>query len=333
VTLPLTPGAATSIGSLPGDDPRAAARLVLAAHPLLPAAPQLPHRSPAEQMLAQWATGIEGVTVAPADGTIAVDPRRLDPEAPVGTDLTRRQAGGLHAFLAATASRRSPIKLQLTGPVTLGLALIHAGAPPARAFAVAGRAIPAKARALTALARAAAPDAPLVVFLDEPGLTAAGHPGFLLDAGGVTDLLSSSLAALAPAMAGVHCCGSTDWQLVMEAGARILSMPADLAAADEATAIAAHLEAGGWVAWGAVPTTGPLGADPDPLWRRLVALWCDLTRFGCDPALLRRQALVTPVCGLANHGPSQAALVLGLTAQLAQRVQDQAVAARLSVGA
>jgi hypothetical protein len=43
--------------------------------------------------------------------------------------------------------------------------------------------------------------------------------------------------------------------------------------------------------------------------------------------------MVTPACGLAGHGISQAALWLELAAELASRVSDQAVAAKLSMGA
>ena len=48
---------------------------------------------------------------------------------------------------------------------------------------------------------------------------------------------------------------------------------------------------------------------------------------------LRAQAIITPACGLAGHGISQAARSLGLASELANRVSDQAVAARLSMGA
>ena len=77
----------------------------------------------------------------------------------------------------------------------------------------------------------------------------------------------------------------------------------------------------------------PLGTDPDRLWRRLSAVWCELVQTGCDPVLLRTQALITPACGLAGHGVSQAARALKLASTIATRVTDQAVAARLSAGA
>jgi len=43
--------------------------------------------------------------------------------------------------------------------------------------------------------------------------------------------------------------------------------------------------------------------------------------------------LVTPSCGLAGHGDAQAAHALQIASEMANRIGDQAVAARLTVGA
>jgi hypothetical protein len=225
------------------------------------------------------------------------------------------------------------VKLQLGGPVTVGLALIHAGVPAHDAFDSAAMIVAARAKSLITMARQRVPESPLVVLVDEPGLTAAGHPGFPLDAEPAIDLLSGALAAIEPAVSGVHCCGSTEWSMAVQAGASVLSMPLEPAVVDDAALLATFLDEGGWVAWGAVPVTGPVGTDVDPLWRRLTGIWCDLTRAGCDPLQLRKHSLVTPACGLAHHGPSQAELAMDLCRGLAERVHDQALATRLSVGA
>ena len=328
----LPAGAATSIGSLPHADPAEAVAFALQHTPALPAAPQLPCRSRRELMVAQAASGVAGVTVAD-DGTIAVDAERLDPDEPVVTAPTDAESAGLLAFLDAVRGRTKPIKLQLCGPVTLGLAFVHAGAPSARAFAAAAVAVRAKASSLVRAARDAAPDAPLLVLFDEPGLTAVDHPGFPLEADPTIDLLSGAMAAAEPAVVGLHCCGDTDWALAVKAGAQVLSLPLEPHVVEDASMLSTFLEEGGWIAWGVVPTNGPVGTDPEPLWRRLTGVWCDLTRAGCDPLLLRKHALLTPACGLANHGPSQAALVMRLTNAVADRVHDQALATRLSVGA
>ena len=82
-----------------------------------------------------------------------------------------------------------------------------------------------------------------------------------------------------------------------------------------------------------MPTTGPLGSTPERLWQHLSAEWCSLTQGGCDPVLLREQAIVTPACGLAMHGEAQADLVLRLTNQVARRLGTQTQGMRLTVGA
>jgi hypothetical protein len=331
----LRPGVVTSVGSLPHLDPTEAAAFVLAAHPVLPAAPQLPGRSPLEGMIAQAGRGIAGVKVDRA-GALHVDVGALDPEAPVAACIDEESHAGLLGFLDATAGRTEAAKFQLTGPITLALALVDAGAPVALALDVAASAVRLHAASLVSLVRATLPDAPLLVVLDEPGLSrATGDRSLGLDIEDVVDRLSSALAVLEEeAVTGVHCCAPTEWQLASSAGATLLSMPVErewlLAGAG---AINAHLERGGWIAWGVVPTHEPLGTDPDRLWRRLSTTWCELVQAGCDPIQLRTQALVTPACGLAGHGVTQAAQALELASKVAERVTDQAVAVRLSAGA
>ncbi len=187
---------------------------------------------------------------------------------------------------------------------------------------------------MVAAARKLAPAAPLVVFVDEPGLTAAMHPGFPLSLSQTIDLVSGTLAVLEPeAITGVHCCGPADWKVVLAAGPQILSLPAGIGAVDQASVLAAHLERDGWIAWGAVPTHRPIGPSPELLWKRLSDEWCGLVQGGCDPVRLRQQAMVTPDCGLAGHDLAQADLVLSLTNQVARRLETQALGMRLAVGA
>jgi methionine synthase II (cobalamin-independent) len=287
-----------------------------------------------ERMIAQAAWGIDGIRVLP-DGSLELADTMLDPRAPLTTvGIDGEPFVGLRAFLGAVAGRTTPIKLQLTGPVTLGIALLNLGVPADRAFAVAGSAVRARSRSLVAAAQETAPMAPLVVFVDEPGLTAAMHPDFPVDPNRTIDLVSSTLATLEPhAMTGLHCCGLADWPVVLQAGAQILSLPVDCGAVEHGGALGAFIEGGGHIAWGAVPTTGPIGSNPDRLWQHLSAEWCALVQGGCDPVLLRERAMITPACGLALHGEAQAELVLRLTNQVARRLRTQTEGMRLTVGA
>ena len=332
----LEPGTPSAVGSLPHGDAVEAATMALALQPELPAAPQLPRRQPLEGMLAQVATGMDGVTVGEDGGRLDVDRRRLG-SGDVDAPLDRRAFGATRTFLdvaAAAGHDGRPIKVQLTGPVTLGLALVEAGAPAETAFATAVEAVTARAGAMLEEALGIAPLAPQVAFVDEPGLVALSRPGFPLATDDALDLVSRALAAVEPyAVTGLHCCGDTDWRLAMDTGPQIVSLPVAPSIAEHAGALGVHLDRGGWVAWGAVPTSRPVGDTSDRLWRTLSDTWCELVRRGCDALRLREQALVTPECGLAAHDALQAEHVLALTVDLAERVRRQSFGVKLSVGA
>jgi methionine synthase II (cobalamin-independent) len=334
IDVALPAGMATGIGSLPHEDVDEAVAFVLEHQPRLPAAPSLPRRSGVEGMIAQAAWGITGVSVLP-DGSLLVDEGVVDPAEPL-TDLGvgGEPFVGLRAFLAAVAGRTGPIKLQITGPVTLGIALHAVGVPAARAFAVAANAVEARAREVLAVAREAVPDAALVMFLDEPGLTAALDSSFPLALGDTLDTVSRSLAVIERgAVAGLHCCGRADWQAVLLAGPQVVSVPVGFGAVDHTSAFGTYLEGGGWVAWGAVPTDRPLGESADILWRRLRAEWDVLIDSGVDPAQLVEQSMVTPACGLATLSIPYARRVVDLTSELARSLEAQAVRMGIDLGA
>jgi methionine synthase II (cobalamin-independent) len=329
-------GTASAIGSLPHRQVDAAVAVAMAACPDLPAAPSLPRLDAREGMIAQGAWGLRGVVVDEAGAVHVVG--ELDPGDPFddesGAGIDGPAFAGLRAFLAHNRHRTAPIKLQLTGPVTLGLALVDAGVAPERAFAAAGAAVRLRARALLAEGIRVAPLAAKVVFVDEPGLVALSRSGCPIAPDHAVDLVSGALAAIEPhAVTGLHCCGDTDWRLALAAGPQIISMPTDSSVAEHAGAVGVHLDRGGWVAWGAVPTNRPLGSEPGMRWRVLSDTWCGLVQRGCDALRLREQALVTPECGLAGHDPVQAEAILALSVELAERVRRQSFGVRLAVGA
>jgi len=331
----LPTGAATSAGSLPHLDRHEAIAFVLDRTPLLPAAPTLPGIDPLELMIPQSLWGVTGVRVSD-DGTISVpDPGVLDPEAPLADrGLDARPFASWRCFLDAVSGRRGPIKLQLTGPITVGLALIDAGVADLTAFAVAAAAVSTRAQDLLALADARAPAVERIVVFDEPGLVGGLRPDLRLSGDQVVDLLSGALASIEHgSRTGVHLCGPTDWRLVLQAGPDLVSMPVGAGVVDAAGALGAFLEREGSVIWGAVPADGPLGEHAGPYWRRLAAEWSELVEAGCDATLLRDQALVSPVCGLAMHTVDQADRVFDLCHQLGERIRGHLAGSRRTVDA
>ncbi len=176
------------------------------------------------------------------------------------------------------------------------------------------------------------PQTSVVLFLDEPALVAWRRGNAPLDRESAIDVLSGALAAV-DCITGVHVCGDGDLGLALESGPQVLGVEVSDALVRDAVALSRFLDGDGWIAWGTIPTDRPVGESADKHWRRLATVWCELTRRGCDPVPLRARGMITPACGLAGYGASQAERVLGIARELAARVHDQAVAARLTLGA
>jgi methionine synthase II (cobalamin-independent) len=329
-TVHLPGGTTTGIGSLPFRDACDAASFALSVM-TLPAMPALPKRSPAEGIIAQGLTGVQGFTVGQY-GSIAADVDRLDPEAPVQTDLGHHAFTGFRAFLVAAAGRIEPVKWQTVGPLTLGLAMIRGGAPPEKAFAVAGRAVRARIHALHRQIDAALPGCAQVVFIDEPSFAEILEPGFPLDPEAAIDLVSSAVAAVEPvALAGVHACGEADVASVLSVGPGVVSLPLRTSLAGATGYLGRFLRRGGTIAWGVVPTDGPITSSIERLWRDLVSVWSELVANGVDPGELARQSMITPECGLASHAPTVAQRVHRMVTEIGRRVGEQAAGGGLAV--
>jgi hypothetical protein len=224
------------------------------------------------------------------------------------------------------------VKVQTVGPLTLGVALVDAGASAELAFPLASHVARAWARAIEELVSLSLPDATLVLFFDEPSLVCWRGGDGPIEREVAIDLLSTALAATR-AVSGVHVCGRGDLRVALDAGPNIVHLDIAALDLDDALALSRYVDGDGWIAWGAIPTHRPVGEQPEPLWKALLDTWCELTRRGCAPIRLRAQALVAPACGLAGHGASQAERAMVLAREIGNRVHDHAAATKLSVGA
>src|SRR4051812_25325466 len=162
-------GMATAIGSLPHHDAHAAAALTLRCLPELPAAPQLPLRTRREGVVAQWAGAVPGVVVHDTGELELV--AAIDVHAPLQPRFDDASHAGLLTFLDVAARQpRIPkrVKVQIAGPLTLGVAYVDAGMDPSIAFPLGARIARAWAGAISELVAEKLPEAALVCFLDEP---------------------------------------------------------------------------------------------------------------------------------------------------------------------
>ncbi|MET0579350.1 MAG: hypothetical protein ABW122_11885, partial [Ilumatobacteraceae bacterium] len=286
-------------------------------------------------MVAQAIVGIQGISVGQY-GSIAVDVDRIDPDAPVATDLGNDAYAGIHAFLEVAVARgyEGPVKWQFVGPVTLGAALTRAGVPADIAFRVAVAAVRAHVATVAGAVAHALPASPQTVWLDEPWFGELMHPGFPIAPDPAIDMLSGAMAVVERfATVGVHCCADVDIASLLAAGPQVLAVPARPQLAAVAGYLVRFLDRGGRIAWGVVATDGPILTTGDRSWRQLSDLWCDLVARGADPIQLRQCSLVTPHCGLGLHTPVVADRVMQIVREIGRRIGDQAVASRFALGA
>lgn len=319
----LPPGSSTGIGSLPHRSASEAAAFALTEYDV-PAIPSLPRRCPAESMIAQAVVGINGVT-AGQYGSLAVDASVVDPHAPVITNVCSPNFYGLRRFVehAVASGFDSPVKWQFVGPVTLGVALTRAGLADDVAFTLAARAVRSHVASLSVALATDLPQSPQIIFIDEPWFGELLRPSFPLAPDVAIDLLSGAMAAVSGvATVGVHCCSVADVPSLIAAGPDVLAVPMRADLVNVAGYLARFVENGGRIAWGVIPTDGPMFVSPDRHWRDLVALWTELDERGVDLELLRSRSLVTPHCGLGTHTPIVAERVCRGVREIGRRIAD-----------
>jgi len=357
----------TAVGSLPHTDPVAACDLIWRILPEIPIWPQLPRRSFRENMYAQYSEGFPGVVLDEAQERIWVDRSQdLTPAlerlyaAYLENDLdfaaiSPEYAAGLYTVLgswgigesgnqgivksqtsignrqSAIGNRQSAIAIkgQVTGPISWGLTVTDENRRPTLYDEVLADAIAKHLRLKAAwqereLRKLADTT---IIFVDEPYLSAYGSAFVAIDRDLVVSLLSETMAGI-QGLVGVHCCGNTDWSILMETPMDILNFDAygyaeSLALYPEA--VHAFLRRGGAIAWGIVPAL-----DEEAIWResvaslteRLVAAMHLLVKKGLPLDDLLAACLVTTSCGLRGCTIAAAERALELVAGVAGELRQ-----------
>ena len=331
---------ATGIGSLPHQKAEDAVRVVLANLPDAPFWPQLPARGMNEQMEVQYNQGLPRVVI---DRT--KERMYIDTTGDTSTDLAAfyehflaedldyfaispEFSQGLPAMEAAlqAAGRRPFVKVQTTGPISFGLTIVDENKRaiyyhPEFADVVV-KCLAMKCRwQIKRFSRLAER---VICFIDEPILSAFGSSTYVsVTRDDVVAKLAEVVEAVHAegALAGVHCCGNTEWSILIDAGVDIVNFDAfdygeTIALYPEA--VRRHLGAGKALAWGIVPTSSskikPQSAET------LVAMFDRLVEHlaktaELDTALITRQALITPSCGTGSLPVADAERVFSLLNQ------------------
>jgi len=331
----------TAIGSMPHTNPDEACSVVMKYLSDMPAWPQLPRRSPEENMIIQFSEGFPGII-------IKGDKIHIEPSVNFETDLEQiyidceqddaqkydisdGYAAGLHAFLSkATGSKIA--KGQVTGPVTWGLSVTSQdglGILYDDTLAeTAAKFLRLKASWQENILREITPNT--IIFVDEPYLVSLGSVFTPIPEEKVPVLLEEVLGGI-KGLKGLHCCGNSNWAVLLDTRIDILSFDAYNYVSSLSThsdKVKSFLERGGNIAWGIVPNDEEALARESlsSLRDRLEESMALFTRDGVGFKQIIAQGLITPSCGLASLSLEAANQALELTAKLSHDLRSRYVA-------
>ena len=329
----------TAIGSMPHTDPSAACAAITRYLKDIPHWPQLPRRSFKENMYAQYSQGFPGVALGKDSIHVDTSSDLIGPlekfytaflendvdKYPVGADY----AAGLHEFLALTDLSPIAVKGQVTGPITWGLTVTDGSRKPIIYDETLGDAVPKllklKAAWQEKALRQLSEDT--IIFIDEPSMSTYGSVSMNLSREQIINLLEEVLSGIS-GLKGVHCCGNTDWSILLDTSADIISYDTynyaeSLSLYPEA--VKKFLGRNGTIAWGIVPNEEESLAKESAasLKDRLEEAMAPFTRHDIRFRQLLAQALLTPSCGLASLSIEAATTALELLADLSDKMRKR----------
>ncbi len=331
---------ATAIGSMPHTDPAAACSQVTRFLNDIPAWPQLPRRSFRENMYVQFSEGFPGVAVTedrayidrshdldkPLEALYAAYLENDSDKYPIGSDY----AAGLHYFLSLKNIEPIAVKGQVTGPISWGLtvtdnsqrSIIYDDTLADAAAKLLRLKAAWQEKVLNQISRNT------IIFVDEPYMASFGSAFVSLSKERVISLLEETLGGIS-GLKGVHCCGNTDWSVLLATSTNILSFDAYNYAQSLSlypAEIKEFLEREGTIAWGIVPNDEELLTKESvaSLKDRLEEAMAPFTRKGIRFKQLIAQGLLTPSCGLASLATEEAAAqALELLAELSLKIRKR----------
>jgi hypothetical protein len=237
---------ATAIGSYPHNNVDDACDLILKTLPEIPCWPQLPERDMKEETLVQYTEGLPFLKIDPVKKSVYVDmpednTDKLEEfynnymsEDPGLFALSDSHALGFSNMIRLLKEKKPEglraIKGQIVGPITLAgslkdpeqIAMLHNPV----LFDVIVKLLAMKA--CWQLDQYAAFGLPRIIFLDEPYLSSYGSAFASLKKEQIVESLNEIFLAIhnRESLSGIHCCGNTDWTMLMETQVDIINFDA-----------------------------------------------------------------------------------------------------------
>ena len=327
---------ALSLGGLPYVSAEIAWDSVLRHTGAIPAWPQLPNRSPYEGMYAQFAERFPGIDLSDGNLRVVAGPDlerdlgqlylsylenelsygAISPEYAAGLALLQQGRVALPEHIIA-------LKGQVTGPISWGLSVVDAHQQPILNDRVLGDAVSKHIRlkAVWQEQQLRRRHPQTIILVDEPYLASLGSAFVRLSPDQASSMLEEVLAGIS-GWKGIHCCGDTDWSLVLRSSVDIVSFDAyDYAPrlAAHGREVAAFLDRGGVLAWGIAPAGVASRTETvETLVQRLDEGMETLVRQGVPREAIEQAGLVSPSCSLGRLEPELAERVLQLTEGVSQ---------------
>lgn len=343
----------TAIGSMPFPDADYAVKVSLERLPAAPIWPQLPKLGVREQMEIQYSEGMPNAVLDEVKNRMYFDTSKDYSEAFAAfyeTYMTAMDADSgtgdcsalaispafskgipaLEAALKKLGKKLPFVKVQTTGPCSFALTLVDENK---RAIYyneefrdVIVKALAMKCRWQIQKFKPYADN--IICFIDEPILSAFGSSTYVsVKREDVVSLLQEMIAAVHAdgAVAGIHCCGNTEWSILVDAGVDIINFDAfeyGETISMYASHMKKHLGRGGILAWGVVPTSKAIReASVASLEAQLEKVMDKLSSQGIDKKVIMEQALITPSCGTGSMDTADAEKVFQMVAELSKRMK------------
>lgn len=345
---------ATGIGSVPFTDVDYAVELLVSKLPDSPFWPQLPRLGLNEQMQAQYSESLPCIKIDQDNNRLYFDTTgdfteqftdfyetyisAMDPDCGSGDcsamAISPEFSKGIYAFeeyLKTQTSKLPFVKVQTTGPCSFTLTVTDQDrkfiyySEEFRDMIV--KAISMKCRWQIQKFQPYAEK--VICFLDEPILSAYGSSVYIsVMREDIVALLSEVIDAIHQdnALAGIHCCGNTEWSILVDAGADIINFDAfefgeSIAMYPES--VSEFLNNGGLLAWGIVPTSIEIRKQTVESLAKHFEKLMDHLAAKCKVAkqIIIEQAIITPSCGTGVLDPGDAEKVFELTSALSKAMK------------
>ncbi len=337
----------TGVGSVPFLDVDTTCHDILTLFPDIPFWPQFVKRSPFEDMSIQASQGLPLIKMNPDKNSLYINfSDAMDNEFTSFYEhfmvedidyfaVSPEYAAGLYKlleFIDKTPQRYGPfIKGQIVGPITFAGSLIDIKGKSAlynneiMDTIVKGLAI----KALWIAHKMSLSNKKVIIFIDEPYLSGFGSAFTPIQREEVIKLLReviNYLKSRTNVLIGIHCCGNTDWSMIIETGIDIVNFDAFdymdyfLLYRRE---ILKFVENNGTIAWGIVPTTSFTGKET--IGSLKIQLEKGLNQFyewGIDKKIVAERSILTPACGVGTVDPDKAKRILELLSGLSRTMSE-----------